>query len=160
MFNGYIIFLLLYVLNNIMTDTENNFAKFTVYDGLMVHVEFGERSPTFDEFNDQFLNGLKSVLDNGQPFTLFVDASKLGTVPMSIALHVIKWMKTNRPQIQTTMKASAIIVGSEFILGLLDWVFTLSPPVSPNKIVTDASEGFQFIRNYMNTVNPATIDIA
>ncbi len=141
-------------------DTQEAFATFQVYEGLMVHVEFGSRTPTLEEFNSQFLDLLQQMLDHGQPFTMFCDASKLGTVPMSIAFTVVKWMKNNRAKIRGTMKASAIIVGSEFVSGLLDWVFTLSPPVSPNIVVRDPSEGLRFIETHMDRVSPALVGLS
>lgn len=126
----------------------------------MVHIEFGARSPTIEEFKTDFLDGLQQMLDHGTPFTLFVDASKLGTVTPAIALHVVGYMKKNRPKFRSLVKASAVIVGSEFVNGLLEWVFTLSPPVSPNVVVRDAGEGLRFIESHMSVVSPTAVGLA
>jgi hypothetical protein len=50
------------------------------------------------------------------------------------------------------LKASAVIVKNEFITGLLQYVFTLSPPVSPNVIVQTPSDALSFLQSHMTPV--------
>jgi hypothetical protein len=125
-------------------------VKFQLYEGLLVHVEMDSSSPTQETFRTDMLDMLQKILDNQQPFTLVVDSSKLGTVPMSIPLDIVKFMKLNRCKFRDYCKASAIIVNSTFIKGLLDWVFTLSPPVSPNVVCKDVADAFKFVEARMN----------
>jgi len=134
-----------------MSDGEQ-FAKFNIYEGLLVHVELGAKSPTIQEFRE-FLAGITQLLDNGVPFTFFVDASQLGTVPMATSVETVTFLRQERPRIAQLMKASAIFIKSEFVVGLLNWVFTLQPPVSPNVVVNDAAEGMRFIEQHMTPVH-------
>lgn len=128
----------------------DSWVKIQLYEGLLVHVEMDTTTPTLESFRTDLLDMLQKVLDNGQPFTLVVDATKLGTVPMSIPLDIVKFMKLNRGKFRDFCKASAIIVNSTFIKGLLEWVFTLSPPVSPNVVCRDVAEAFKFVEARMN----------
>lgn len=129
-------------------------VKFQLYEGLLVHIEMDSSSPTQEVFRTDLLDMLQKILDNQQPFTLVVDSSRLGTVPMSIPLDIVKFMKLNRTKFRDYCKASAIIVNSTFIKGLLDWVFTLSPPVSPNAVCKDVADAFKFVEARMS-VPPA-----
>jgi len=130
---------------------EPKFAQFNVYDGLMVHVELGAKTPNIEEFRE-FIAGISQLLDNAQPFTFFVDASKLKSVPLSTSLETVAFLRKERVRIKLYMKASAIFIKSEFITNLLNWVFTLQPPVSPNKVVNEPQDGIVFIQQYMNTI--------
>lgn len=124
--------------------------KFQLYEGLLVHIEMDTSTPTQETFRTDLLDMLQKILDNEQPFTLVVDSTKLGTVPMSIPLDIVKFMKQNRAKFRDYCRASAIIVNSTFIKGLLDWVFTLSPPVSPNVVCKDTADAFKFVEARMN----------
>lgn len=130
---------------------EPKFAQFNVYDGLMVHVELGAKTPNIEEFRE-FIAGIAQLLDNAQPFTFFVDASKLKSVPLSTSLETVAFLRKERARIKLYMKASAIFVKSEFITNLLNWVFTLQPPVSPNKVVNEPQDGMVFIQQYMTNI--------
>ena len=130
---------------------EPKFAQFNVYDGLMVHVELGAKTPNIEEFRE-FIAGIAQLLDNAQPFTFFVEASKLKSVPLSTSLETVAFLRKERARIKLYMKASAIFVKSEFITNLLNWVFTLQPPVSPNKVVNEPQDGMVFIQQYMTNI--------
>jgi hypothetical protein len=123
-------------------------ADIQVFEGLFVQVIFKNVEPTVETFRTGFLDALQQLLDNGQPFTLFVDTSELKKVPLSVCLDIVRFMKTNRPLCRLYLKASAVIVKNEFIRGLLQYVFTLSPPVSPNAVVKTPEEAIQFIRSH------------
>lgn len=123
-------------------------ANIQVFDGLMVHVVFNEVEPRVETFRSDFLNALEQLLQNARPFTLFVDTSQMKKVPLSVCLDIVRFMKVNRPLCQQYLTASAVIVKNEFIRGLLQYVFTLSPPVSPNAIVKTSDEALQFIESH------------
>jgi hypothetical protein len=129
-------------------------VTFQVFEGLMVHVELrsSDVEPTCDMFRAEFMDLLQQVLDSGKPFTLFVDAREIGTVPMSVGIDIVKFMTVNRPKFKANCKASAIIMNPGFAKGLLEWVFALSPPVSPNVVVDDPSQGLLFLEGYMTPV--------
>lgn len=133
-------------------------VKIQLYEGLLVHIEMDSTSPTLEVFRTDLLDMLQKVLDNSQPFTLVVDATKLGTVPMSIPIDIVKFMKLNRNKFRDYCKASAIIVNSTFIKGLLDWVFTLSPPVSPNVVCKDVADAFKFVEARMSVPDSVAVE--
>ena len=131
---------------------ETKFAQFNVFEGLLVHVELGAKTPSIEEFRE-FIAGISQLLDNAQPFTFFVDASKIKSVPLATSLETVAFLRKERERIRLYMKASAIFIKSEFITNLLNWVFTLQPPVSPNKVVNEPQEGMLFIEQYMHSTN-------
>lgn len=127
-------------------------ATIQVFEGLMVHVVFNAGQVTVDKFREDFLSALQQLLDNEQPFTLFVDTTQMATVPLSVCLDIVSFMKKNRSKCKLYLNASAVIVGNEFIAGLLQYVFKLSPPVSPNVVVRTQSDAMDFLRSHMTSV--------
>lgn len=116
-----------------------SFARFQVFNGMNINLDFPYgKGCTAAEFKKYVLTPLQEVLDSGNPFTLYVNTSELGTVPFSIGVDVVQFMKQNRPKFRDFCRASAIVVNTEFISGLLQWIFALSPPVSPNIVVSKA----------------------
>lgn len=123
-------------------------ASISVFEGLMVHVVFNKVQPSVETFRADFLCALQQLLDNKEPFTLFVDTSEMGTVPLSVCLDIVRFMKKNREACKLYLRASAIIVKNEFITGLLQYVFTLSPPVSPNRVTKNSTDALAFIHSH------------
>lgn len=137
------------VMNN--GNSSNNFASFSMYNGLLVHIKFGKVSPTSEQF-ETFLNDLLKVLQNQKQFTLFVDASEMGHVPFSFTLVAAMFLRNHRALFEQYCLASSVFITSAMVRGLLNAVFTLQPPVSPNMIVANASEGMQFLEQYMTPI--------
>lgn len=94
------------------------------------------------------LTPLQEVLDASSPFLLLVESTALATVPWSVGFDVVKFMRLNQSKFRDFCRGSAIVVGNSFIRGLLEWVFTLSPPVSPNLVTADAAEGLAFLQSH------------
>lgn len=130
-----------------VTDTG---VKFDVYEGMFVHVSFDRADVEMEHFQRHFLDCLQEVLDSGEPFTLLVDSTQLSGVPLSVGFDVVKFMRANQAKFRASCRASAIVISHPFIKGLLEWVFTLSPPVSPNVIVDTAADGAAFLEGYNN----------
>ena len=128
------------------------FANFKFYAGLLVCISLEFSQPTLEDF-DQVMTGIKQLLDNKQGFSMFVDASKVTKVPASAAWRIIQFMRANRPEFAKYTRSSAIVVGNPFVANLLNWVFTMQPPASPNKVVTDSAEGLQFVEKYMEATS-------
>lgn len=123
-------------------------ADIIMYEGRMMHVTFSSSAPSQEQFQTEFLDTLQQMLDGGEGFTLIVDSTQLGTVPLSIAFEIVRFMKLNQPKFRAFCKASAIVVSNAFIQSLLDMVFTLSPPVSPNVVVQELQDAFMFVQPY------------
>ena len=127
------------------------FASFSVYEGLLLHVKLGPKSPTYDEF-DAFLLQLGSFLEKQQQFTMFIDASEMGVVPFAYALKAASFLKKKRPLFKQFLQASSVFIRSELVRSLLNSVFLLQPPASPNLIVNNEADGMDFIEQYMTPV--------
>lgn len=128
-----------------VTDTG---VRFDVYEGMFVHVSFDRPDVDVQHFQSHFLDYLQEVLDSGQPFTLLVDSTRLSGVPLSVGFDVVKFMRANQAKFRASCRASAIVMSHPFMKGLLEWVFTLSPPVSPNAVVDNAADGAAFLEQY------------
>ena len=123
-------------------------TEISVYNDFLMHVTLGAQLASVEALQREFLEVLQEQLDSARPFTLVVDSTQLSTVPLSVGFEVVKFMRLNQPKFRAGCRASAIVVGSSFIQGLLEWVFTLSPPVSPNVVVQTLEQGFAFVNQY------------
>lgn len=134
-----------------MGDTEDEVvAWYDVKNGRDLQLFFAQDANiSVEQFKDVVLTPLQEVLDSGQPFTLYVDTSDMGSVPFSVGVDIVQFMRKNRTKFRDFCKASAIVVSTEFISGLLQWIFALSPPVSPNIVVDkkNRANAHQFIAN-------------
>lgn len=123
-------------------------ANITECDQTLVHVVFNSFNPTVETFRTCFLDYLQQRLDEERPVTLLVDTRQMKKVPIAICLDIVKFMKKNKPKCKSYLTASAILVGSDFIAGLLQYVFNLSPPVSPNVVVRTAPQAVEFLQGF------------
>jgi hypothetical protein len=138
-----------------MSGESPRFATFTMYEGMFLHVKLGP-TPTAEDYRE-FLEGLKRVLDSGTPFTFFADASEVEKVPMAVGMETVSFLREYRGRVEQNMRASAIYVTGRFVTELLRWIFMMQPPVSPNVVVNDESEGMAFLESYTPTVIPSTV---
>ena len=126
---------------------QQNFASFNIHDDSVVHVKFASFSPSDNQFR-RFLIDLKSVLDQHHEFTLFVDTTDLPPTRLAYALQVAKFMEENRPLFKEYCKASVLVINSDVVRTLLQTVFKIQKPVSPNKIVNNVCDGMEFLKQY------------
>lgn len=131
-----------------METGEQPWAQFDVYEDNLIHIHFTGVGPTQEQFSADVLAPLQEVLDASSPFLLLVDSTTLSTVPWSVGFDVVKFMRLNQSKFREFCRGSAIVVGNSFIRGLLEWVFTLSPPVSPNVVTDGAAEGLAFLQSH------------
>lgn len=129
-----------------------------VVDDMLVRVDVGDTVPSQAEFNGVLLATLQQVLDSDRPFTLFVNASRVKHAPMSCSLDIVQFMKKNRAKFRAYCRASAIVVKTEFVTGILKFAFKLSPPVSPNVVTVDSDAAMQFVYAYMEGTSPPVIE--
>ncbi len=125
------------------------FATITEYEGRLFHVVL-EGTPTLDQFRE-FLGKLEELIHSQNPFSLFIDTSQIVNMGIKFVTPTVTWLKTNRPQIAGVLMASAIYIENDFIRGLLQMVFKLQPPVSPNLITNDAQKAADFLENIANS---------
>ncbi len=136
----------------------SNWCTVQVVDDMMVRVDVGEVVPSQADFNGVLLATLQTVLDSEKPFTLFVNTSRVKSAPMSCSLDIVQFMKKNRPKFREFCRASAIVVKTEFVTGILKFAFKLTPPVSPNVVTTDGDAALRFVYAYMEGTAPPVIE--
>jgi len=129
-------------------------ASITEFEGSVIRVVFNPVKLTPLNLKEGFLNTLQALLDRKSPFVLFVDTTHLQKVPITVCVDIVKFMKLNRAQCRETLIASAIVVSSDFIAGLLQNVFKLSPPVSPNTVVAGVEEAWAFLQTRHSFATP------
>lgn len=135
----------------------NGWCAFQVVDEMLVRLDVGETVPSQEEFNSLLLGTLQNVLDSDKPFTLLVNASRIKHAPMSTSLDIVQFMKKNKPKFRDLCRASAIVVKTEFVTGILKFAFKLSPPVSPNVVTTDSAAAMDFVYAYMEGTAPPPV---
>jgi len=99
---------------------------------------------------DKFIKILQQLIDMDKPFVFLVDAR--GVVKFNslyCGWGIIKWMKKNKPKIRKNLKGTAIVLNSQVVTDILNWVFERQPPVSPNKTTTNIEEAKEFIEKYV-----------
>ncbi|MCH9717013.1 MAG: hypothetical protein K0U52_08015 [Gammaproteobacteria bacterium] len=122
------------------------FATVTEYEGRLFHIALAG-SPAIQEFK-AFLQQLGNIIESRVPFTLFIDTSQIENMGMKFVQPTVSWLKINRSRIPGVLKASAIYIEQDFIRGLLQLVFKMQPPVSPNLVTNDAQEAVDFLDNH------------
>ncbi len=126
---------------------QQNFASFDIHDDCIVHIKFANFSPTDNQFR-RFLIDLKSVLDQHHEFTLFVDTTDLPSTRLAYALQVAEFMRDNRLLFKEYCKASVLVINNDVVRTLLQTIFKIQKPVSPNKIVNNVCDGMEFLKHY------------
>lgn len=136
----------------------NAWVTVQVVDDMLIRVDVGENVPSQAEFEGVLLATLQQVLDSSRPFTLYVNTTRVKHAPMSCSLDIVQFMKKNRPKFREFCRASAIVVKTEFVTGMLKFAFKLTPPVSPNVVTVDADAAMQFVYAYMEGTTPPEIE--
>ena len=101
---------------------------------------------------------LSELLDLNKQFVFLLDGRDVEEFPtFSAGYFIIAWMKKHYPIIPKRLMGSAIILKNDSIISILNWVFSIQKPVSPNIICNDINEGKNFIRNIRINKNIGTI---
>lgn len=95
---------------------------------------------TSDDFT-KVLGILTSLLDTKKPFAFYVDTTHAKSPPLNSATSLIHWLKSNKSRFKKQLICSSVVFGNtvtnNLVSKLLNGVFTIQPPVSPNKLTNN-----------------------
>ena len=101
---------------------------------------------TADDFKD-VTRPILQMLERKQRFALLVDARSVKMVKAKAIPLLARFIRDNRPAFATYLKGSALIVENAVIRVLLNALFKLQPPVSPNTVTATLPEAETFVNN-------------
>ena len=132
-----------------MGESENTFANFTIFEGTICHIHFGDKIPDKDDY-EGFFSQIRYMLHLGNPFCLFIDASSLSNVSMSFVWKTVKFIREIRPLVPNRLLATSIVIENMVVKTLLEFVFKAAPPTAPMKIVGshDKNTGWEFLQQH------------
>lgn len=114
----------------------------------LVKFTFGE--PFTSEDMTKLLGILSSLLDLKKPFAFYVDTRKANNPPLNAASSLIQWMKANKHRFKKQLICSSVVFGNtvtnNLVSKLLNGVFLVQPPVSPNKLTNDINTAEKWIQ--------------
>ena len=115
------------------------------YGGIFVYYTMGETIG--DEDFNKIFSDLDSLLEKKKPFVFLIDTTKVKCLNNKInnGFKIVNWMKKNKSQIASYLKASSIILSNKAIIKILNWVFERQKPVSPNYLGKSLSDGIKFV---------------
>jgi hypothetical protein len=120
-------------------------------------VKFVFSEPFIAEDMTKVLSILTNLLDLKKSFAFYVDTRNANTPPFNAASSLLQWLKTNKYRFKKQLICSAVIFGNtvtnNLVSKLLNGVFMIQPPVSPNKLTNDINAAEKWIaeriKNYL-----------
>ena len=113
-------------------------------------VKFVFSEPFTAEDMTKVLAILTHLLDLKKPFAFYVDTRNANTPPLNAASSLLQWLKTNKYRFKKQLICSAVIFGNtvtnNLVSKLLNGVFMIQPPVSPNKLTNDINAAEKWIQ--------------
>ena len=93
---------------------------------------------------------LTNLLDLKKPFAFYVDTRNANTPPFNAASSLLHWLKANKYRFKKQLICSSVIFGNtitnNLVSKLLNGVFMIQPPVSPNKLTNDLNVAEKWIK--------------
>jgi hypothetical protein len=84
---------------------------------------------------------LTNLLDLKKPFAFYVDTRTANNPPVNAASSLLQWMKTNKHRFEKQLICTSVVFGNtmtnNLVSKLLNGVFMIQPPVSPNKLTNN-----------------------
>jgi len=104
-------------------------------------VKFVFNEPFTSDDMTKVLKILSNLLDLNKPFAFYVDTRRANHPPFNAASSLLHWLKANKLRFKKQLICSAVIFGNtitnNLVSKLLNGVFMIHPPVSPNKLTSD-----------------------
>lgn len=104
-------------------------------------VKFVFTEPFNDEDMGKVLTILTNLLDLKKPFAFYVDAQSASTPPLNASSNLLRWMRSNKSRFPGQLICSAVVfentISNQIARKLINGVFIIQPPVSPNKLTTN-----------------------
>jgi len=113
-------------------------------------VKFIFNEPFVAEDMTKVLAILTNLLDLKKPFAFYVDTRNANTPPFNAASSLLHWLKANKYRFKKQLICSSVIFGNtitnNLVSKLLNGVFMIQPPVSPNKLTNDLNVAEKWIK--------------
>jgi len=123
-------------METIVTEYEGNIVSFVL-----------PTSPSKHDIESGLLTPLDALLANGTPFSVIIDSSQVTRVSMDLGMTVARWMKSNRQRISDFLRCTSVVITNSAVHTIMKMVFTVQPPTSPLKVVSDEESAWKFIHH-------------
>lgn len=114
-------------------------------------VRFTFLEPFVNEDMKKVLAILTNLLDLKKPFAFCIDTRTANTPPLNAASLLISWMMANKKRFKNQLICSVVVFGSgatnNLVSKLLQSVFLIHPPVSPNKLSNNMEQSEKWIND-------------
>ncbi len=104
-------------------------------------VKFVFSEPFTSDDMTKVLAILTNLLDLKKPFAFYVDTRNANNPPFNAGSSLLQWLKLNKIRFKKQLICSAVIFGNtltnNLVSKLLNGVFMIQPPVSPNKLTNN-----------------------
>ena len=87
-------------------------------------------------FND-FLNEWRNLYLDKKYFSFVFDATEMGFPPLSYCYLMVQFLQSMKSQKEHYLKNSTIIIANNYIVYLLDLIFTIEKPISDVKVINN-----------------------
>ena len=115
------------------------------YNGYYPYITFIGKPKLTD-----FFEIIEGMLLRKKPFIFLLDCRKVKNFSvLNEGIMILNWLKKNKIELRKYLKGSTIVMESKIITDILNWVFKIQPPVTPNLITRDIEEGKLFLEDYI-----------
>jgi hypothetical protein len=117
------------------------------YKNNVAKVTFANAAPTDKQYQDM-LDRLLYAIEHRDRIGVIFDGSQIPSVTFSQGMKTVKFLKSNETLIQQKFFASSVIVSSNVVKNVLNFVFKIQPPKSPNLITQSSKEATDFVNSH------------
>ena len=87
-------------------------------------------------FND-FLNEWRNLYRDKKYFSFIFDTREMGFPPLSYCYLMVQFLQSMKSQKEHYLRNSTIIISNDYIIYLLNFIFTIEQPVSDVKVINN-----------------------
>ncbi len=87
----------------------------------------------------------KLLFEKKTPFVMLIDTTLCKNIPVKASIMLINWMKKRKPDIPGILLGSSVVIKSSIIKKLINSVFAIQKPSTPNAIFLKYSEAHEFL---------------
>ena len=130
------------------------FARFDETNFPLVKVIMNDVPESDDEFQP-FLNKWLELYENQQDFKFLFDTTNVGLPHLKYSIKMSQFIKKLKKEPYQYLQESIILINNNKVKWLLDFIFTIQPPVAPVYIYklnnSETIEDLETIKNHINT---------
>lgn len=138
------------------------FAEFNETNFPFVQVKLVGKPQDENDFN-LFINKWKELYNNNKDFIFIFDTTNVSNPPLKYSLKMSQFIKQLRKNDYQYLKKSIILINSNKIKHMLEFIFLIQPPVAPVYIynIENGLEGNILLNQNIEKIinNPQTIYI-